>query len=1047
MSYLVRDVDPDNMQDMEKLAAMFNDFDNAWPGGFTRGVAETASRLSETFKRESKLAVLVVEHEDEFVGFCDLKEQAGNSETSYIPLLGARLSHHGKGVGKMLLREMVRRVAAKGFRQVTLGTWAGNLKAVPLYKKTGFNWVPETNVWMRNFMPSILNSAAGKAFFANRDWYAIHQRDIEVAPDDVTWKGMKVYPYRFRDGDDFLNMTFHAESGGLTALETPEYSVSCIIPTEEGATGETYPIVWEIVPHGEKPLEVVLLAEGEPGLDVHVQERLVVEKPVTITREVKVLPDAKPRGEGEDAHRVRSTLLINGQPVVLETGVKVVRAVVICYTGQGLFPGKEEKIGVELLSRLDREVKGTLSFDPHPGLEIPLPSRTFTLPARMKTMCEFTVTARESGVLPTQLRLDAGTTQGKVPVMFRAYAGTRPIASLDAEYTEQAMLETPDVCVVQQLRGGDVIIVPSGRGGDAMTMNMAQVGPPYPGRSLRPATYPTRIDASPEGARLTAVAASEEMPGLSVERTVSILSGTVVKFEYRVVNTGDTAQATKLRIGGHGHLGGFAVAPTPSGLIREPRRMWGDYPMGEVDVLPEGGRFTENWVAAEEDEWVCGLIWQGDPEIQYRWGVFPSLVYDLGEIPPHSSVSVPDVYELAAAGDWKTVRHWWRELVQPSGVHERHVPETVRVLEVRAEPASPALLTQDEEDVTLAVINRRARVLDGTLKLKGEAYRAEPAEFVLKDVDRDRPFTGTARVTSPKAVGAGFLVAEIETVPVTEDFQVPVIRIGSGSDLRISQPDDKQIVLENGYFTLRFAPAFLGSLYALETDGVNHLATAYPEARPFVWTNPWFGGIHPFTGWWAGDGELIKETFTGGPVERVGERGLRWQGVKVVCQPEHKDRRWFRVEAEYLTLPGSNVVAIVSRYTNKTGARTSHHGGIGVWGKVGGTYANTVLHWEREGERRHRRRGGFGVQGDGRRWAAIQNPETLDALLLLATDRRPFGGVGLMDMAENGPHLGFSSSIDFEPNETREILTWVIHTRDLAQLDAYIKLGRLTRLP
>src|SRR5579872_36501 len=156
--------------------------------------------------RRDRLAVCVVEHEGEFVGYCDLLAQSGQTDTALIPTLGARLKHHGKGVGKMLLREIIRRVTEAGYRQVTLGTWPGNTKAVPLYKKTGFHWVPDTNVFMLNFIPSVLTIPAGRAFFANRDWYHCHERQIEIAPDEVMWKGMKVYPYRFRDGDDFLNL-------------------------------------------------------------------------------------------------------------------------------------------------------------------------------------------------------------------------------------------------------------------------------------------------------------------------------------------------------------------------------------------------------------------------------------------------------------------------------------------------------------------------------------------------------------------------------------------------------------------------------------------------------------------------------------------------------------------------------------------------------------------------------------------------------------------------------------------------------------------------
>ena len=37
-----------------------------------------------------------------------------------------------------------------------LDTWPGNIKAVPLYKKTGYFWVPETDVHMENYVPLLL---------------------------------------------------------------------------------------------------------------------------------------------------------------------------------------------------------------------------------------------------------------------------------------------------------------------------------------------------------------------------------------------------------------------------------------------------------------------------------------------------------------------------------------------------------------------------------------------------------------------------------------------------------------------------------------------------------------------------------------------------------------------------------------------------------------------------------------------------------------------------------------------------------------------------
>ena len=51
-------------------------------------------------------------------------------------------------------------------------------------------------------------------------------------------------------------------------------------------------------------------------------------------------------------------------------------------------------------------------------------------------------------------------------------------------------------------------------------------------------------------------------------------------------------------------------------------------------------------------------------------------------------------------------------------------------------------------------------------------------------------------------------------------------------------------------------------------------------------------------------------------VEYTGERGLIWKGVRMVNTPDHKDLRGRRIEVEYLTTGGSNVMAVVMRAVN-----------------------------------------------------------------------------------------------------------------------------------
>ena len=88
--------------------------------------------------------------------------------------------------------------------------------------------------------------------------------------------------------------------------------------------------------------------------------------------------------------------------------------------------------------------------------------------------------------------------------------------------------------------------------------------------------------------------------------------------------------------------------------------------------------------------------------------------------------------------------------------------------------------------------------------------------------------------------------------------------------------------------------------------------------------------------------------------------GSRWLGATVVCQPAHRDRRWLQVAADYLTLPGSNVLLVLSRWTNRTTARheLDHDPCLAVWLAEGGEQP-TEAHWVRNGRREVQQVGGF----------------------------------------------------------------------------------------
>jgi hypothetical protein len=126
---------------------------------------------------------------------------------------------------------------------------------------------------------------------------------------------------------------------------------------------------------------------------------------------------------------------------------------------------------------------------------------------------------------------------------------------------------------------------------------------------------------------------------------------------------------------------------------------------------------------------------------------------------------------------------------------------------------------------------------------------------------------------------------------------------------------------------LRLAPAFLGSVIALETleDGVNHLLSAFPTARELDWMRPWFGGLHaaiyrPGPGFFPSTGRMHDETFTVEETAEQGHDGRLWRGLTVRSALRGEWLRGLELTLSYLLLPGSYVVAMRLSVTNHTTA-------------------------------------------------------------------------------------------------------------------------------
>jgi|Deesub1362A_J573_1020465.scaffolds.fasta_scaffold06315_2 ribosomal protein S18 acetylase RimI-like enzyme len=994
--------------DAAGVAELLNASDSTWPGTFTGGIAYSAERVLEHRREGDYLLDLVAEAEGKIVGSCILTRDWSDPQAAYVSFLDVHPEWHGKGIGKGLLLRAVEEAIRRGFPYLVLNTWAGNERAVPLYKKAGFFWIPGTSVRMENYLPQVLSLPWVQEFLEDTHWYDCLRRKLTLEEDREKWRGREVFRYRWERNGKVLEVVIDRAAKAPCALLAPEFSAEVWPEPAEPWGALPFRLHWRLENKGQSTLNLGISAWGESGIELAGGELVALSPGEERVGECegRLAPQLE-REPRRPLPAAKLRLITPTGVVELAAGMKGELPVEVSWGPAPRFvlPAAPQRAKLFLTNHQKSAVTGKLSLLPPQGLALHPHAWEFHLGPGETRALEVEIEAQPGGyALTGRVELSSGESWDipRLPVLSRA-----PGQVAGCLLEKRAVVAGDWGWVEARAQGGRLIFFRYGEQHPELRQG-EELGPPFYPAELGQRRWQLQLAREGEALVLIQEASSGRVPGLSLKKRVVFSPGHLVRIEYVVSSRREGPHPVRLRIA-HWDLPDrpwWISFRAQEGLIHEPL---GSFPEGEGD-FPR--KLAEEWLALEAEGWAIGLLPTGEVEWDCDWGW--SWKTKSRQVPAGESIPFHSYCIYLGPGDAEEVRRRWGE---QNGLHPE--PEQPHPL-VWVDPPGPFLVGRTGE-LALRVRTARGQPFSGKLRLsppRGLSLTKEEVE--LEGVLQGKPAEIKVRwqKDGPPRAGTGELV--LEGMGEKRRFPWPLIFLPQeGPKGQAETREGREIfVISAGRTELRVAPEFAGSLISWQRDGTEWFLSAFPSPRPFVWFSPWFGGIHPVLhelslDEWTWPGRLHEEEFAG-ELWRGEVLGVPASGVRLRCSPSGKGLEGLSLEVLYAS-PGEGILLSLLRIRNQ--GRPRHLSG-GFWGFLApsGEHRNTEL----RSPERTRVPSPYHAWYEAHGWALVQAPGG-EGLLGVA---QPFGTMSTWDAGEEGRHFGIEREFQLDPGQETSLWCW-----------------------
>ena len=1070
--------------DAPAVATLWRESAIEWPGGGPFGGRHaTAEGVRHEQRARHPLETFIAWRDDPTsgapiaVGYCSLLAQPDDATATYVGLLTAHPSWHGQGVGRDLLMAAISRTIEIGRDRVDLHTWSGNLKAVPLYKKVGFFWVPDTSVRMANFLPMLMRIKAIRAFFESTgaDWYANSVRTLNLTEDRERRGGAEVYAYAWEYSGARLEATIDRHANALVAIATPNFEVGLALDDPRVPTGTTRTCTFHLTVPDQKPIvTATFVANGNGAVRTSRQAHCTVAAGTTTSVDWDVEgtltgQPSNPRPGMASPDTVTVLAVIDDEPVSFSCAARVVAPVAIAIDDlTPLLPGTSRTTWITLENETDQYQSvefraatvgpftvsagdwATRAIDPRSRASFPM-----VLSADDVGSGTLHLTARQqdghgrlaSGALPP----DSVPTILSVP-LHAGQSGALFVDQTDAH----VRVTTDDLVVTAPLTNSGwqpTFTVADRHTGHALLRHACGLGPPFSPSPISASSWTPTVTYQPGAVAVVLQARPNDLPGVTFERHIRVANSGIIDVGYVLVNGSAQPLTFDVGTGTAAELDGIRqtrIACVIDGVVVD----------DESDAFPDweepsGGasRLGEGWIAEYGDGMVVGAMWTNAEDI-HGDSRLAELVLPIGEVEAGDTASTATLRLYAGPGDWRAIRARWRAFAGISASTHGAIEKVHRV--DTATLACPVSVN-DVHETDLILTRANDQPHDGSVSVVSDAGSTSP--LPVTGLRALSPTSIRVAIPMPKHSGAVSTVARLTTADTTTDFALPLVRVGRSegvvaTHVNAVRPALDSVSLDTGAMRVRLLPTQRARIVGIETPNaegawIDHLLSSEPDPRPWVWFNPWFGGISAHlreTGWHTGKTPLDRASWTWRATKEV-RAGVEWHGVTAVATidaptegtttPEAVERARLAgvsVAVAYLVAGGGTTIVVEATVRNQSSSRFRGTLSVPTYWKPGGSIEGTTVHYDRRVPRSRRRAHGAHwstVEG----WVAIVDRSGSHVPVIVATDSATTLMTG--DMGLNGVHPFASTSLDLTPGQSQTLRLWVAIAANLDEARAW----------